>query len=298
MHSVDKIIKECKNRWDIIDSEKRIDEFEANLPNFLDEFSEEELDVIVPLFHNVVYYTHKKINILLKVLHSKVTKLLEYDENSTIFCVLKTLTGKINSSTEYMCEYWRLNRVNTYSVITNIDDVDSLAWQYIKTVIFVDDFCGSGDTFIDFIKKHKGLLLNKNIVYGVIHMMQDSIAKIEKYATDNDMKIKLVCCVKSEKAFMNIEGSEKEKFLGISKKVGITNEDDDVWGYKKTEALIAYYNNTPNNTLGIFRKDTEHNKAIFPRRNEKKPGWLSKMQDEKRKRKASNYKRKVNKCNG
>lgn len=298
MQNINKIVKECKNKWNIIDSERRIDEFEANLPDFLREFSEEELEVVVPLIYDIDYYTHKRINTLLKELHSKVTILQEYDENSTIFCVLKNITGKINSSTEYMCEYWRLNRVNTYSVITNIDDLDSLAWKYITTIIFIDDFCGSGKTFIDFIKQHKNLLQTKNIVYGATHMMQDAITKVEDYAADNGMKIKTVYCAKSEKAFTNIDSSQKEKFLEISKKVGITNEEDDVWGYKKTEALIAYYNNTPNNTLGIFRKDTEYNKAIFPRRNEKKPGWLSKMQEEKRKRNASNYKRKVKSCNG
>lgn len=298
MENTDKIISDCKSRWGIIGTEKRISAFETNLPVFFEEFSEDELEIIIPLINNMNYYTHRKINALLKELHCKVIELPEYDENNTVFCVLKTLTGKINSSTEYMCEYRRLNKINTYSVITNLDDLDPVAWEYIKTVVFVDDFCGSGDTFIKFLNTHMNCLRRKNIVYAAIHMMQDAIKRIKEETVNDELKIKLLCCVKSKKAFSGVDFVEKLKFLEMSKKVGITDEEDDVWGYNKTEALIAYYNNTPNNTLGMFRKDTENNKALFPRRNEKKPGWLREMQAEKRKRQEGNYKRKVNSING
>ncbi len=298
MQDVEKIVEDCKNRWGIIDSEARINEFETKLPDFLNEFSGEELEIIVPLIYDMVYYSHKKINTLLTELHSKVTSLSGYNENSTVFCVLKSKQGKINSSTEYMCEYWRLNKVNTYSVITNIDELDPLSWEYIDTVVLVDDFCGSGDTFIDFIKAHKNLVQRKNVVYAAIHMMQDAITKIEKFASNSRMNIKPVYCKSTDKAFDNLDNDDiRLKFLEISQKVGIVNEKNDVWGYKKTEALIAYYNNTPNNTLGLFRKDTEKNKAIFPRRNEMRPGWLRQMQEEKKRRQVSNYRRKAKSCN-
>ena len=62
-------------------------------------------------------------------------------------------------------------------------------------------------------------------------------------------------------------------------------------GYKNTEALVAFYNNTPNNTLPIFWTDVEDNKALFPRNDDEKPSWKM-MKRDKELRSESNYLRK------
>ena len=294
MVSTEELVKKYKEKWKVSNDDIRIKRFEEKLPEFLGEFNVEALEVILCLLDKFDYYSHMEINTCLVELHEKVVDVDGFDEEKTIFCVLKTMSGKINSSTEYVCEYWRLNGINTYSVITNIDDLDKEAWDFIDTIVFIDDCCGSGKTFTGFIKSHLQILKEKKIVYAVVHIMKDAILKIKQFESDYKMNISVVYCRNTEKAFSekSLIG-KKTIFQEASKNVGVVNENDDIFGYKKTEMLIAYYNNTPNNTLGVFRKDTVRNKSIFPRRNEKKPGWLANMQKSKKQRKTANYCRKV-----
>jgi hypothetical protein len=73
---------------------------------------------------------------------------------------------------------------------------------------------------------------------------------------------------------------ETSKLLNIPEK--------EIFGFEMSESLMAFYNNTPNNTLGIFRYDTEKYKSIFPRKNDKRPLW-QRMKEEKEIRKKQNY---------
>lgn len=299
MFSTDVLIEKYKLKWNIKNEDVRIKIFEENLSDFLDEFNEEALEIMLCLLDKFDYYSHREINTRLIELHDKIVEVEGFDKEKTVFCVLKTMNGKINSSTEYVCEYWRLNGINTYSVITNIDDVDEKAWDFIDTIVFIDDCCGSGKTFTDFIASHLSVLEKKKIIYAIVHIMKDAVSKIEQFKINKQIDISIVYCRISEKAF-NDEMIAKKRmvFEEASKNVGIVNVKDDIFGFKKTEMLIAYYNNTPNNTIGVFRKDTELNKSIFPRRNEKKPGWLLSMQESKKQRKATNYSRKVKDVHG
>ncbi len=299
MVSASELIDKCKLRWNVNNQDERIKTFEENLPAFLENFEGESLEVILCLLDKFDYYSHREINSRLIDLHHKVIEIEGFDIEKTVFCVLKTKSGKMNSSTEYVCEYGRLNGINKYSIIANIDDIEEAAWEFIDRIVFIDDCCGSGQTFSDMLLSHLHVIKGKKIVYAVVHIMSDAIERIEKSIQENQLGVIYTYCRISEKAFDNEELSLKRTiFEEASKKVGVVNRENDIYGYKKTEMLISYYNNTPNNTIGVFRKDTEFNKSIFPRRNDKKPGWLKELQESKKKRKEMNYSRKVKDIHG
>jgi hypothetical protein len=86
-----------------------------------------------------------------------------------------------------------------------------------------------------------------------------------------------------------------ERHLGTENKRNFSLECDsmgippnEILGFKESESLMAFHNNTPNNTLGIFRFDTKNFKSIFPRNNDLKPNWY-KMKCERERRKKQNY---------
>ena len=63
-------------------------------------------------------------------------------------------------------------------------------------------------------------------------------------------------------------------------------------GKDESEGLVAFYNNTPNNTIGVFWQDTGNNKAIFPRDYGALPVWEmtpKEMKKRKKERKINNY---------
>ena len=79
----------------------------------------------------------------------------------------------------------------------------------------------------------------------------------------------------------------------ISKQKGIM---EDIWGKGNAEGLVSFYNNTPNDTLGIFWKETNENEPLFPRNNDIRPKWR-KMKKNRKYRKfqnANNFRRNEN----
>lgn len=59
-------------------------------------------------------------------------------------------------------------------------------------------------------------------------------------------------------------------------------------GYKDAEALMTFYNNTPNDTLGIFWFPIDDKKPIFSREMDIQPGW-KRSRDEKNTRRRERY---------
>ena len=92
---------------------------------------------------------------------------------------------------------------------------------------------------------------DKRIIYVVICAMGKAITRLEQFASENGFNVFVECSVRFDKALEDSElKCRKSEFKGLSESLGIYGQD--IFGHKKTESLIAYYNNTPNNTLGIF----------------------------------------------
>lgn len=89
---------------------------------------------------------------------------------------------------------------------------------------------------------------------------------------------------------------KRECFKEESLKMDLYNEND-IFGFSKSESLVSFYNDTPNNTLGVFWKNTSKNNALFPRNNERKPAWM-RFKSDKKQRNESNYAREKKKYNG
>ena len=130
------------------------------------------------------------------------------------------------------------------------------------------------------------------MIYIVIHIMEEALERIREYAEENQMNIDVVSSRSREKAFSITDALEvrRECFKAESQKLGL-HKDMDIYGYSCTESLVAFFNDTPNNTLGIFWKNTDKNDALFPRNHEEKPAWM-KFRENKKERMKSNYIRK------
>lgn len=282
------ILENCISRWGKKDD--RIKYFSDNYDKYMGSLSPEMKEIIDNLLDHFDYYSHNEINKHLTKLHKKIMEIDDLDIDNSVFCVLKSQRCTINSSYEYLIEYRHLNDLSKYSIIPEMSDlVKGRYWDNIKNVIFIDDFCGSGKTFIDYIKNNIEYISHKNIIYAVIHIMESAIKAIEEYAEKNNLSI-LVVYENIKCAAFNIseELREKKENFQIESEAMDLHGDNDIFGFKKTEALLAFFNNTPNNTLGVFWKQTSKNNPLFPREQDTRPGWM-KLKQEKKQRKESNY---------
>ena len=116
----------------------------------------------------------------------------------------------------------------------------------------------------------------------VIEAVEDAKSYIKSELAKQGLNVEIVVYNTKEKALKNMIQQEKKLFYKMSQKQEIFK--DYVLGFEKAEALMAFYNNTPNDTLGLFWFMSKKNKPIFPRELEEKPGW--KLSNEKKKRRS------------
>lgn len=113
--------------------------------------------------------------------------------------------------------------------------------------------------------------------------MIHAIEKIQEFCKSNDINFFCLSAYTQEKAFcrnlFSDNESAKREYVQLSKKLLIP--DNVILGRYKSQSLVAFYNNTPNNTLGLIHEDNDCYKSIFPRRKDKIPKWQIMKKDRK-----------------
>lgn len=287
----------CLKKWrnGELELDDRLYEFDNNFENWLEQIPETNRPTVLTLIENIEYYSHKCTNKWLKTLHQR---LIESNQNisvqNTIYVFIKSKYGKTNSSNDYWTEYKGINKLNSNICITDMDTIDEEFWKYIENIVFIDDFSGSGKSFTDELEKCPNRYKGKNIFFVTINIMLSATKKINDYCKEKGINVVLLSAFNQEKAFerdlFENNSKAKEEIKIISKKFDIPKNE--IFGFRKGEALIVFYNNTPNNTLGIIRYNTKQYSSLFPRKDETIPDW-AKMQREKIKRQNANYNNKV-----
>jgi len=289
--NVNEIKIQCLKKWSSgLDLDPRLSNFNNSFDKWLCQIPEKNRDMILPLIENMEYYSHEITNSWLKELHIKLMKNDNVTDDNTIYVFIKSKDGASNSSNDYWTEYKLINQINKNICIEDMKALSLKQFSYIDNIVFIDDFSGSGKSFIDELKKERDRYIGKNIYFITINIMKKAMDAIKKFETDNNLNIILLSAFEHNKAFERDlfadNDSAKQELENLSREFKIP--DDEILGYKKSEALVAFYNNTPNNTLGFIRYDTDAYKSIFPRRNDPKPSWKC-LKKNKDKRKIMNY---------
>lgn len=287
----DNIISNCLKKWDINSDtpDDRISRFQNIFNDFIKQFDLKEKDIILDLLDNFKYYSHINVNLYLKEIYNKLSsEYKDMSDNNTIYTFIKKDSGIANSSLDYFSEFTNINNINKNIRIEDYTRIINVIknTNFIKYIIFIDDFSGTGDSFIKYLKKDIDIYKNKHLILIVVTIMKKAVTNINEFAKRHSFKIDFLKKDEMDKIFTEDTINEKESFMKKSKKLEIN--DDYILGYEETESLVAFYNNTPNNTFGIFWFETDHNKAIFPRIKDKKPSW-KKMKKDKQNRKIKNY---------
>ncbi len=291
------LMNHCINKWNGgVESDKRIKEVEEYFKDWFSNIPEEYKSMVEVLIKKLDYYPRKIVNKYLEELHKDLLKKGNINDENTIYVFIKSKSGVGNSSNDYWTEYKNINELNREICYEDMSLINNEQWKYIENIVFIDDFCGTGNTFIKEIERFKEKYNEKKIFYIVIVTTRKGLEKINTYSRDNNLVINLLPKFVHEKIFkqslFDNNESAKQLLIELSKKFEIPKSER--LGYRKSESLVAFYNNTPNNTIGLMRYDTDVYKSLFPRKNDKKPLWKNMKEDEKE-RKMVNYNNEVKK---
>jgi len=276
--------------------DEKLQNVSENFEKWFAQIPETYKPIVKTLLENFDYYSRKTTNKWLKKLHTDLISDKNVTDNNTIYAFIKSRDGKSNSSNDYWTEYKTINEVNSEICYENMDEILDEQWGFIDNIVFVDDFSGSGKSFIDELKKYPGRYKNKNIYFIAIDIMFSALEEIKAYGLEAQINIVLLVAIKQMKAFerhlFDDEEAAKLQVVRMSKDFLIPKKEH--LGFCETQALVGFYNNTPNNTLGFIRYDTvDGYKSLFPRKNDKKPSWQT-MNGKSKNRKIANYNNSIN----
>lgn len=282
------IAASCLRRWQHEDDRTKY--FSTTFETWVDSIPGDAIDMIFHLLSSFCYYPHEKVNRYLVELHEKLITKGTITDDNTIFISIKTTSGIGNSSNDYWVEYKLQNKINKYTCIDDIRRLLPEQSALISNVVIIDDCSGSGSTLTKYLGRNLDFFSGKSIYFITIHLMKAALDNINKYAQEKKLKICVLFAIVQDKAFSDKYFEEnqslKERFIDVS--LGLNIHKNYILGYEESEGLFAFYNNTPNNTLGLFWHDIDKYRSLFPRKNDQKPAWMM-LKTQRQDRKSQNY---------
>ena len=276
--------------------DKRIESFEADFNRWFGGFSKEEQIVVKTLLESFDYYSLQFINVQLQLLYNRLTDDYHVSDLDAAFTPIKKKNGQFNSSTQYYSDFNRINCINKKSCFDDIKLIDQTIWEKIENLVIVDDICGTGDSLKSFLEFTQRDYSGKTIYYIVIHALEAGENYLREIEEKYNTTIVLITSNCRGKAF---ELDEVRAIEGAKETIEQFSEDQDInkkymMGYKDSQGLVAFYNNTPNNTIGLFWCLTDTYTPIFPRMISKEPIWnrrpsINSMKEGRNNRKKANY---------
>lgn len=180
--------------------------------------------------------------------------------------------GNPSESSSHLLYYYRQeNDLGTDLFINAHDAINSnssTVLKGVKRIVFIEDFCGSGDQaeeyYNQFVKIIKSQLPEIIIELHILFATEHGYDRISKLGYD-DVKVIYTLnssykCFHEKSRFFptlfkdnaGIDQIDKTICADISKKYGLMLAPDYPFGYNDGQLLISFHHNTPNNTLPIF----------------------------------------------
>lgn len=150
----------------------------------------------------------------------------------------------------------------------------------VKYIVFLDDFVGSGDTFVKefgkldiqlWLKKmkiSKVFLLASIIMESAVELINRKFPEVEIIA---EKRKKILPTITAAKFLFSNTNKVEDIILKYGNSIPIKAPPNQYTplGYGNSESLISFFHGTPNNTLPIFWGDSKWT-PLFPRRSETK----------------------------
>lgn len=160
--------------------------------DWIKNFDEEEKDILCKILEKFNYYSLGNINKLIKHLSNESQEVFGVSNADSVISIVRKADGKLNSSHEY-CQIHRLvsglSKKIYYDSLDNINEDD---WENIKNVVFVDDCSGTGNQFVEFLKRQKKSMTGKRVILIAIEIMEDAKVYIDNYAKKHGIDIHIM----------------------------------------------------------------------------------------------------------
>lgn len=287
------IKNECLSRWKYKDD--KLQKFENEFDDWINQFSEEFKPICYKLLERFDYYSFPEVNEIIASIYNSLISSNEFNNENTLYGIIENDESRIGSSAINLTILAHTKDIDSKYVFNKSfpKEIDNC----IKNIVLIDDFCGSGKTVIKFLSKRIDEFKKYNIYIIFTHVMQSGKEEMLRFAKNNNLNLKIAEYKSSRKIFETdifpIDDSEKIKEIIEKETVDKGIDVRNAFGYEDCQSLVAFFANTPNNTLAIFRKDTGKYKSIFPRKERVKKPKIDELIDRQQERGKQNLNNKI-----
>ncbi len=280
---INDVFIDCVDEWAKEGLDERLNIAIDRFGEWIKDFDSIEKNLLITLLQKFNYYSNERIVNIIKKLAEEASIKYGVSNDNSVVSIVRKKNGMINSSFEYCMIHRSVSGLSKAIYIDSVSEIADGAWGKIKNVVYVDDCCGTGRQFTNFLKGQRKSFADKQIILLVVEAVDNAIEYIKNETKKLGLNVEVIAFSRKEKALQSMLEEEITVFYEMCKKQKI----DFVKGFEDAEALMAFYNNTPNDTLGIFWYDSEKNLSIFPREEYEVPKW--KLNDAKKKRRREQY---------
>lgn len=297
MYKIEDIVIDCILKWGM---DKNTENFLDKTKNWLNPIDKAHQEIFLKLLSHFNYYTMQSIYDIFRELYEKRIKEIDNYANS-IYLPMLTPEGRLNHSFDMISCFQNANNIDKICFPVDIETViREYPLEKISNVFFIDDMIGSGNTLeksLDYIINKYGILFKKNIFIILIEACEDGLEIIEKINQKYGIAINILFWNLHKKAFkeeyiFNSKDCKSVKEICSHYENIVTNYNQNfVLGYNCSEALMAFYYNTPNNTLSTFWHNNKNIdwSPLFPRRKTFTPDWGKDLKKKRKAQGALNY---------
>lgn len=165
--------------------------------------------------------------------------------------------GSAAKSGAFISYYFRIANNLSSDIFFNFTDITKLANSQFDAIVFLDDFVGSGNQVVTFwtnIKHHlDGSKKTPKTIYLGLAGFESGKRNIqEKTGIVIELGYQLTDLDQAFSPTGIFDYYEAQNAKDVMEKYGTSLFPEHPLGYAKSQALVAFFYNTPNNTLPIF----------------------------------------------
>ncbi|MDH2331029.1 phosphoribosyltransferase-like protein [Paenibacillus polymyxa] len=277
--ALDQFVSNNKIISELIVVDKKLRNLEEKLIRWLEPIPPEDRHYFLHLFIYFQYFDRLKIIEWFEASYIKYTNTVS-QTNDTLFVPVCSFGGVMNGAISlFDCmNEADINLSKNKMAVQPRDFYDENDLSSYRNIVLIDDIVGSGDTLIDFIERTlitcPDFFSERKIYILPILCLNKGRENLLEYAKDTGLEVEFLDTEDANKVFSNPNIYPDIKLGAKAKKIvkrfeeSVASKPIYALGYKRSEILVAFYFNTPNNTLATFHEQNDdlpwH--PVFPRK--------------------------------
>ncbi|MEN6554241.1 MAG: hypothetical protein ABFC34_15285 [Methanobacterium sp.] len=229
-------------------SQEKIEAWLSNFDNNKDRI------IALNLLDKLKYITNQNLKPFIRSSYNLLLSFLNADDLAN--CNISSIGGLTSGSTHLAKLFEEENRIEKKH-FRSFESLKSLTKENGKkdTLILIDDFIGSGNYYVKWYDDNHDLLDSfLQVIYMSLIGLKKGIINIEQR---NKTKVLVADILDADQQVIDgtlFDPKEKQEIRELLEKYSLRISSEYIYGYDNCQLLLAFEDNIPNNTLGIFWK--------------------------------------------